>query len=271
MKFAEPRLVAIAGDWHANRRWAVSQIPEICRLLDPPRIILHAGDLGVWDEREWSRQHGLPTFLELMQAELEKADATLSFVDGNHEDHEYLKHIAMFSKALGSPYPVHGAERIMWMPRGYRWEWHGKTWLACGGAVSVDKNLRTEGFDWFPEEEITDGQEKRIIADGPADVILSHDAPSCEPLPLGVPQLEWLPMIPKAEAHRERLQRICEAVKPFHLFHGHYHMCRQYTDHPVPWGTCSFTALDMDGVRQGNWGILDTETMQFCWPGELDA
>ena len=106
-----------------------------------------------------------------------------------------------------------------------------------------------------------------ITADGPADVILSHDAPSSEPLYLGTPPREWLPMIPRAEAHREKMERICAEVKPSYIFHGHYHQAKTGTVQ-APWGSYEYTALDMDGSSH-NWGILDTRTMQFFFPGEI--
>lgn len=129
--------------------------------------------------------------------------------------------------------------------------------------MSVDKNARKEGVDWFPQEEITDAQEALAIAGGHADVLLSHDAPASEPLSLMPPSDLWLPMIPRAEIHRERLERVCLAVRPGHVFHGHYHLSHEKLM-MAPWGPCRFIALDRDGT-QGNWGILDTTTMDWEW------
>jgi hypothetical protein len=47
------------------------------------------------------------------------------------------------------------AGRIWHLPRGHRWRWHGRDWLALGGAVSLDRGVRTAGVNWWPEEEIT--------------------------------------------------------------------------------------------------------------------
>jgi hypothetical protein len=220
------------------------------------------------------------TYLEALTEALEAVDAYLWFVDGNHENHPYireltLRHETLFGKAVTDfeSAPDYGwiTPRIRWLPRGTRWAWHGKTWLALGGAVSVDKNMHTEGVSWFPEEEISDREEASIIAEtlvhGWADVILSHDAPSSESLNLGIPPREWLPMIPKAEAHRARIERICAAVKPSWVFHGHYHMAKTGVS-PASWGMYSYTALDMDGTRH-NWGILDTKTMSFFFPEDI--
>jgi hypothetical protein len=277
----DPELIGVAGDWHRNERWMLAVIPKIARQLsgEKTKIILHAGDLGIYREEEtytWmGKTFQARTFLDAMTGILEAEDAELWFTHGNHENHPYiaelaLKHDLLFGKAVfGADAKEYGwiTPRVRWLPTGTRWKWHGKTWLSLGGAVSVDKNLRTPGLDWFPEEEITDAEEAEAILGGPADVILSHDAPSSEPLPLGIPPLEWLPMIPAAEAHRERVERICAEVKPSWIFHGHYHMAKQGIVQ-APWGSYEYTALDMDGTRF-NWGVLDTKTMDFFVPEEM--
>jgi hypothetical protein len=272
----QPKLVAVAGDWHKNERWALKVIPQMAAQLagEDRKIILQLGDFGVWREHaeyKWmGKTYYRQTYLEALTEKLEEADAELWFVDGNHEDHPYLKELALeyemqFGKAVRD---FEFAEdygwitpRIRWLPRGKRWQWHGKTWLALGGATSVDKNQRIEGRSWFPEEEITDDEETMVIMEGRTNVLLSHDAPSSEPLNLQAPPAEWVPMIAKAEAHRGRLERICAAVRPSHIFHGHYHRMKT-GGVQAPWGNYSYVALDMDGTAY-NWGILDTETMQF--------
>ena len=264
----EPGKIAIAGDWHHNQLWATSAIVQACARLDDPKIILQAGDFGIWRETAEYERTGKAyyrqAYPEALTETLEDQDAYLWFCEGNHENHPYLSDTAdEYQRETGWDYGWI-TPRIRWLPRGTRWEWHGKTWLALGGAVSVDKLLRTEGIDWFPGEEITGEQEALAIAGGPADVLLSHDAPADAPLVLARPAPEaWQPMIPRAEEHRERLQRVCMAVKPSYIFHGHYHQSSVKTVHAA-WGKCRFTALDMDG-RQENWGILDTETMEWEW------
>ena len=67
---------------------------------------------------------------------------------------------------------------IFHLPRGHRWAWHGRRWLACGGGVSLDKACRREGSDWWPQEEITDEQERALVGGGVADVMVCHDCPA---------------------------------------------------------------------------------------------
>jgi len=266
---SEPGLIGVMGDIHGQKNWTVQAVKDICKRLEPPRIILQAGDFGVSPDREIHfagtdepyLQEGFP-HKELSQV-LEDNDAELWFCEGNHEDHDLLERHA---EGLAELDGIQVAPRITWLRRGARWSWHGKTWLACGGAVSVDKFLRKQGVSWFPQETISLFEEFFIGATGPADVLLSHDAPSECPLQLS-PRDElpksWLPMIPAAEEHRERLQRICVAVKPSYVFHGHYHLSQVKTIHAA-WGECRFISLDMNGTQR-NWGILDTRTMEWEW------
>lgn len=265
----EPGLIGIMGDVHANATWTFPAVKRICERLsgESPKIILQAGDFGVWPRREVHLSGRIfPDITEGFPPDdlsdlLEENDAEIWFCEGNHEDHDLLERHA---EGLGGLDRIQVAERITWLRRGCRWRWHDRTWLACGGAVSVDKMLRTQGRSWFPQEEITDLDEQLICLQGPADVLLSHDAPADVPLKLFDPPPEaWVPMIPRAEAHRDRLQRICVAVKPSYIFHGHYHQSQVTTRHAV-WGKCRFTSLDMDG-RDRNWGILDTRTMEWEW------
>lgn len=264
---SDPGLIAVMGDIHGNGRYLLPEIGEICTHLpdESPRIILQAGDFGIRPVREYRLtgrteiHEGFPP--ARLSEILEENNAVMKICEGNHEDHDLLDSLAEGLEHLGE---IEIAPRITWLRRGHRWTWHDRTWLACGGAVSVDKLLRKQGVSWFPQEEISDLDEQLICLQGPADVLLSHDAPAEVPLKLfNPPPVAWVPMIPAAEAHRERLQRICMAVKPSYIFHGHYHQSQVTTRHAA-WGKCRFTSLDMDGTPK-NWGILDTRTMEWSW------
>ena len=73
------------------------------------KIILHAGDFGIWPEEEKYEWMGKTmyrqTYLQAVTDALEAEDAYLWFVDGNHENHPYLKELALkyemqFGKAV---------------------------------------------------------------------------------------------------------------------------------------------------------------------------
>ena len=263
----DPGLVAICGDWHGNTRWGWNVIREARKLL--PRwqkaIILQAGDFGVWHppgEVKWfwgGEEMVRDSYLTEVENALADADMELWFIDGNHENHPLIAELTKDSPYL-TPHIKH-------LARGTRWEWHGKKWLALGGAVSVDKNLRRAGISWHLEEAITQEQKEQVIREGKADVLLSHDAPSWVSLNLNpdVPKA-WESQIPFAEVHRELVSEICDTVQPSWIFHGHYHIPgNQFLS--VPWGECKVISLDMDGTS-GNWGILNLTMMS--WEGNAE-
>ncbi len=249
-----PRRVVVAGDWHGNRYWAINVIRRVPQLLswEQPRVILHLGDFGIWPDQEGRR------YLGAVSTVLAEVHAELWFVDGNHEDFRQLAGLAGDTTQDGR---VRVQPGIFHLPRGYRWQWHGRSWLACGGGVSIDRALRTEGRDWWPQEELTDAQEAAIIAGGHADVLMSHDCPSGVDHDFPGAPPAWAPDLARAQAHRQRLQRVVTAVRPGHLLHGHLHRGYQRSC-DFGYGPVQVTGLAADGTAR-NFAVLDTAAMAW--------
>lgn len=249
-----PVRIGVAGDWHGNTGWAVRAIRRICAQLPAgsPRIVLHLGDFGIWPDR------GGAEFLARTDAALAAAGAQLWFVDGNHEDHAMLGRL---SPGPDGRCPV--TDRIWHLPRGYRWEWHGRRWLALGGAVSLDRAERTAGRDWWPEEEISAAQAAVVTAAGPADVLVSHDCPAGIEHAFTAPPPAWSRAdVARARQHQELLAGVAAAVRPSVVLHGHLHeYYRRTVD--LGWGPVSVTGLDCDNAQHGNWGILDLAALRW--------
>ena len=257
----EPRQIVVAGDWHSNEEWALSVLRRVPGLLgsEPRRMILHLGDFGIWPDAAGQ------AYLAHVSAALAAVRAELWFVNGNHEDFPQLGRLAR-ERGHTPDGRIEVRPRLFYLPRGYRWTWHGRRWLACGGGVSLDRAGRTEGVDWWPAEEITDAQEAAVIADGPADVLASHDCPSGVAHAFGRPPSWWDPAdLARGDAHRRRLQRITDAVRPVHLMHGHLHRAYQRLC-DFGYGPVQVTGLDAD-ARLRNFAVLNVATMawQLRW------
>lgn len=248
---AHPRRVVVAGDWHGNASWAFSVIRRLPQFLEGEerRLILHCGDFGIWPGRKGA------AFLKAVTRALADVDAELMFVDGNHDNHTALADLPAADGVAAV------APRIWHAQRGHRWKWHGRTWLALGGGVSIDRSERTRA-SWWPEEEITPEQARRICDDGPVDVMLTHDCPSGVAHDFPPAPTAWLPAIAATDAHRELLQGVVESVQPTHLIHGHLHRFYERTV-PMRHGNVRVTGLDCDGADAGNWGVLDLDTMKW--------
>jgi len=249
-----PERVGIAGDWHGNTPWATRAVESICAALpeDGPRIIVHLGDFGIWPGRSGS------DYLAALDAALAQASAELWFVDGNHEDFSQLARLRPDSSGRE---PV--SNRIWHLPRGYRWRWHDRDWLALGGAVSLDKAVRTPGRDWWPEEEITVRQAGAVIAAGPADVMITHECPAGVEHNFPPPPEWWAAAdLRRNEAHRSLMREVVLAVQPRWLMHGHLHIGYQRKV-DLGAGPVEITGLDCDGAEHSNWAILDVTSMRW--------
>lgn len=208
------RHVAFAGDWHANSAFARRVIASVELEVD---AVVHTGDF-LYDAN--------PTFIHAVSQAAGRAGVIVAFVDGNHDNHTWLN--KQPRSADGS---VQIAEHVWWLPRGHRWTWTGVRFVAVGGAVSIDRPTRQAymraGAEtcWWPGEELSEADIGAVIAGGPADVMVTHDAPWGVTIP-GIAENEhlWDPaMLAESKEHQKLLLRAVEAVKPAWLWHGHFH------------------------------------------------
>jgi hypothetical protein len=91
------------------------------------------------------------------------------FIDGNHEDFAHPR-ILPDAKSIQQI-----RNNLFYIPRGFV---SGNV-LFVGGADSIDKKIRKEGLNWFPEERISKEQIYRIIEGTKQriEVIVSHECP----------------------------------------------------------------------------------------------
>lgn len=243
----EPGRIVVAGDWHGDAGWARMVIRHAAELLagEQQPVVLQLGDFGVWPGVLGAE------YLQAVRRECTNRNVRLLFIDGNHEDFTQIGALRLRED-----------QAVSWLPRGYRWEWHGRTWLAMGGGVSLDKGIREEGRSWWPEEEITTAQEVAAVCGGRADVMVTHDCPAGVTHSFAPPPPFWnLRDLARNDAHRERLQRITGSLKPSFLMHGHLHRGYQrFTD--FGYGPVQVTGLSRDG-DPWNYAVLDAKSMMW--------
>ena len=106
-----------------------------------PKMILQCGDFGYWPRIKKEMING--SLRDYPQPKVK--DTKVYWADGNHEDHWSLKNIES-----NEIWP-----NVFYMKRGSVLTLEdGRNVLFMGGAVSIDKHMRTAGHDWFPEETI---------------------------------------------------------------------------------------------------------------------
>lgn len=214
-----PPPVLLLGDVHGDAGWFRLVCDKAERLgVD---TILQLGDFGYWEHRDGG------AFLDSCSDALAERSLDCIWIDGNHENHTVLR------RNYGPEGDRHEAApggfwrirpRLFYAPRGLRWEWHGATFVAAGGAYSIDKAYRVEGSSWWPEETLTDAEVEAIIGDGSkVDVVVAHDAPVLAEGVMGPQTVGDKDSWPESKNNRVRVQRIVDRLRPKLLVHGHYH------------------------------------------------
>ena len=172
-----------------------------------PQLVLQCGDFGIWPGRNVERL-----------ASGFKTDAgqvvPIHFCDGNHENHPKLRKLcepAMANLEVG--------EGVFYQPRGSLITLpNGHVVLFAGGACSVDKDMRTPGQDWFPEELLTENDFAHFPDIPFVDVVISHAAPASLKLP---------PLLDAKKYHdpsRDVLDKVLQRYRPKQWFCAHYHI-----------------------------------------------
>lgn len=165
--------IIVVGDIHG--RWGpLNQLINRKR----PKTILQVGDFG-W----WPRFHGLPkpkTRKDQYGRWIKPGnnygikcnDTEVFFCPGNHEDWDEL--------SLRKAMPAHLYDEVYYMRRGATLTLDdGRVVLFMGGALSVDKETRIIGLDWFPQELIPYSEFYRLQEEGldRVDIVISHTCP----------------------------------------------------------------------------------------------
>ena len=256
-------VVAVAGDWHGDRAWANARLQSLGeRGID---CVLHVGDFGIWPGTTGKQ------YLRMIEAVCDKYDIALLVVPGNHEDWGRLTTLWANPKRQaedGSGLPLYLTDHVAVLPRGWRWQMGGRSFVALGGAPSVDLHSRDIGRDWWPQEQMTQEDVDRTVAGGYADVMVTHDAPGP---PWATPPVEAIlssnPMgwpdraLDYARIGRERVTEAFLGVKPRLLVHGHYHCSGQATMRlPDTAYETNVWSLHMQG-HGGNIRLLDLQTL----------
>jgi hypothetical protein len=148
--------------------------------------------------------------------------------DGNHEEHPAL------AKWQDEGKPVQLYEGVVFQPRGSTLTLpDGRIVLFFGGAKSTDKEWRTPGFDWWPEEIPKTGELKRAMGHEHVDIIVSHTCPA---------EFEMEDSID--DPVRYDLSLLLDRYKPERWLFGHWHVYRSGT-----YGQTKWTALGYPGSR----------------------
>lgn len=255
--------VLVIGDTHGDRRiinHVRHRLRSARRRKQPNGLlaVVQVGDFGIYDT------DGSRTWTKMLNRTLELEDAFCWFVDGNHDGHDLLGR-GRPPGGIGPSGEHWYRNRIAWIPRGTVWQWGGRLLGGMGGAVSVDRNMRHEGFDYFREEKI-DPMSVQRLAEGcngrALDALFAHDTPLREI----TWSTGWRIQGELADRCAENRAMVAEAVDLSGaglVIHGHYHLRRREIEH-IGAGQRQVTVecLNM-APRNGSAGWLDLSDMSF--------
>lgn len=236
--------IMMMGDLHCD--WAAAN-----RLINKkkPELILQCGDFGFWEgEKVYKSRRGYIMGvkpIELWPPTLKLGGSKLYWVAGNHES--WWKLQEKYGRRGIHPLEMEDAPGIYYCPLGSLLQLpDNRVVLFMGGAESIDKDSRTLGRDWFPDETITYAD----IVDLPdvsVDIVVSHTCPV---------EFDMIGTVDTAnekfnDPSKEALSTVLNYYKPSLWYFGHYHKyATGYTK------GCRWYALSMPTLT-GWWKWLD--------------
>lgn len=226
--------IIVCGDIHGSWKY----INELINKKHPD-IILVAGDWGWWIHFHdktgmYSNSYGEVTSKKWNQFGTKPQNTKIYWVPGNHENHDDLdKYNSITELEPNIFYCPFGT--ILTLPT-------GEKVLMVGKALSVDKESRVKGIDWWENEVILQSDMDKLI-DTHIDIVVSHTAPRTF-----IKDVKW-------EFNRERfndpstvaLDIIFNQFKPKYWYSGHFH---HYIERKIQ--GCHWISLDMCG-HQNTW------------------
>jgi len=205
--------ILFLGDLHGDPhwvKWAFEQAVDF-----DAELIIQLGDLGYWEHMDGGKQ-----FMDLLQMCTEEYLIDFWWIDGNHENFDWLYDYPLDSNGRRPIRP-----NVIHLPRGHMFELDDVKFLAFGGSFSIDRHRRELGVSYWKQEVPTVQEVDAARAVGKVDVMLTHDVPEGTDLSglLGPSWKVYATKFVECGTVRDRVRDVWSIAKPNWLFHGHYH------------------------------------------------
>lgn len=191
----------------------------ISRILDrhdlKDCVLIHVGDAGEGFGKN-PVERDSPILFNLVNQNLELRNVKLLIIRGNHSNPSYFDPNHFFNKNLSNVEFV----------QDYSYKTiNNKKFLFAGGAVSIDRQLRVDGVDYWKNEifVLPDNLESLDHC----DVLITHSCPTEAP-PYGFDNIKgWFKndLTLKEELIKERqdISKLVKQVQPSQVYYGHFH------------------------------------------------
>jgi|LGVE01.1.fsa_nt_gb hypothetical protein len=208
--------IYVTGDIHRSLL-KLNHIKYLAGLtLTKDDILIIAGDFGLL----W---YGELIDSKLL-TELNNKPWTTLFIDGNHENFDLLDKLPTVEKYGNDVGYVR--DSIYHLRRGRVYDILGTSIFTFGGGLSIDKDTRTEGVDWWSREyastEELDLAWKSIHKHHKVDYVISHTPPSNI--------LEYMVTNKFLDLTGEHLRDISQVLLYDHWYFGHMHVDAEITE-----------------------------------------
>lgn len=252
--------VLFAGDTHGSTN-------HIITLLDNAKAsgcdrVFVLGDFGYWEHHPSGVK-----YLDEINRHATLRQIPIYFLDGNHDKTSML--VQRYGSNRDSEGFMFVRAMVRYAPRGHTWKWDDVSFMALGGAYSVDKDYRLAieqhegsppGTQWFPEEEMTDEELHEYLGRiSSVDILLTHDKPRAS-------SPRWNRKdLPECWPNQDRVQEAVRQLNPKLLLHGHLHYRYQDWVRSGNGDWTQVTGLDCNPGAAGSkiardaWMILDLE------------
>lgn len=213
--------IAFLGDLHGNTNNAYKLIDYIMK-HENPDLLIQVGDMGVMGEL-------FEKYLNKLNKKLESYNIELWFIDGNHENFNWLLNKVENPHDLNTITP-----KIKYIPRGTMLTLGKKNFYFCGGAFSIDKFMRIIYKSWWPQETLSKEETEELInyynenySNYKIDYFISHDTPLFEHYQddsIFMNQADFY----EDYFHKMNLSKLYELTKAPKIIHGHYHVNNKF-------------------------------------------
>ena len=209
----------VTGDTHGEEGRFRYMNSEILKTLKEDDYLIICGDFGYIFNNSYRER----TFLKYMAEDLL---FKILWVDGNHENFDRINEYPIEMWNGGKVHVVgrdiNGNPKVIHLMRGQVFKIEGKKIFTFGGAYSIDKAMRTEGYSWWSDEmptdvEMEEAKQNLERVNHKVDYIITHAAPE-DTMNLFYPNHK------KEKVLNNFLEWVRESTEYKHWYFGHLHL-----------------------------------------------